>query len=69
MTRKLRCKSRRPNGQAIVEYSACIAFVCCMIALAFRLTQGGLFSGISDSYSSVSGSLTKLNQAALSAGN
>jgi hypothetical protein len=60
---------RQPKGQAIVEYATVIAFVCCLIALAFQIAHGTLFAGISGAYSITNSSLDKMNQAALSAGN
>ena len=59
---------RNTKGQAIVEYSAVIAFVACMVALAFNLSQGSLFAGISDAYSSCSGALYQMNTVATNAG-
>lgn len=62
----MRRQKRKAQGQAIVEYSAVIAFVCVMIGIAFNLARSSLFGGISTSYSTVNGTLDKLNQAALS---
>jgi Flp pilus assembly pilin Flp len=60
--RRTNKKGRKNRGQAIVEYSACIAFVCVMIALAFRIANGTLFGAISGAYSNVNGTLQLLNK-------
>lgn len=61
-------QKRRAKGQAIVEYATVIAFVCCLIALAFQISRGGLFGGISNAYSTANSSLDQLNQAAVDQG-
>jgi Flp pilus assembly pilin Flp len=62
ISRKIRKNNRKNRGQAVVEYSAVIAFVCVMIALAFRIANGTLFGAISGAYSNVNGTLQLLNQ-------
>jgi Flp pilus assembly pilin Flp len=68
-TQKKISKQKRQRGQAIVEYSAVLAFVAVMIIMALNLSKSSLFGGISSSYSSVSGTLDKLNQAVIATGN
>jgi Flp pilus assembly pilin Flp len=60
----MRHKRRTQRGQSIVEYTSVIAFVCCVIAMAFAIAQGSLFAGISNSYSGVSATLDATNRAA-----
>ena len=49
------------RGQSITEYASCIAFVGVLVAVVFAIANGGLFSAVSQSYSSVAGQLTRLN--------
>jgi Flp pilus assembly pilin Flp len=49
------------QGQSITEYGAVLAFVGVLIALAFSLAKGGLFSAVSNSYSGVVNNLGALN--------
>lgn len=68
MLYKKSIKRRSSKGQGITEYASVIAFVCVIIAMAFNFAHGSLFSGISNSYSSVSGNLDQLNNAAVNWG-
>jgi hypothetical protein len=52
---------RSQRGQGISEYAAVIAFVCVLIAMAFQIAHGTIFSTISESYSSCQNSLSALN--------
>jgi Flp pilus assembly pilin Flp len=51
------------SGQSITEYGAVIAFVGVLIALAFHLARGGLFAGISGSFSVTTSHLDAMNDA------
>jgi Flp pilus assembly pilin Flp len=52
---------RDENGQSITEYGAVLAFVAVLIAMGFSLAKGGLFSGVSQSYSTTVHNLGDLN--------
>ncbi len=41
------------SGQGITEYGAILAFVACLVALVFAMTQGGLKNAISNAFSTV----------------
>lgn len=56
---------RDESGQSITEYGAIIAFVGCLIAMAFHLANGGLFAGISGAYSACTSQLGNLNNYAV----
>jgi hypothetical protein len=55
---------RSPQGQSIMEYAFVIAFVSMLIALAFNMTKGSLFGGISGAYSSCNGAMSQMNATA-----
>jgi Flp pilus assembly pilin Flp len=52
---KLRWKRsrRREDGQAITEYGAILAFVACLVALAFASTTSGFSGAVSATFSTV----------------
>jgi Flp pilus assembly pilin Flp len=51
------------SGQSVTEYGAVIAFVSVLVALAFALSRGTLFAGISGSFSVTTSHLDAMNQA------
>lgn len=55
---------RSSKGQSISEYAAVLAFVSCVIAVAFQLAHGTLFGEISESYGAANNALTQQVQAA-----
>ena len=58
-------KIRSKRGAALTEYCFVLAFVSVLIAFAFNFTQGSLFSGVSNSFSSCTSQLDRLNTASL----
>lgn len=52
------------NGQGITEYGAILAFVATLVVLVAGFVNGGLKSGVSQSFSRVTSSLNALNSAA-----
>ena len=57
-----RCgRKRGQNGQSIVEYAYCIAFVGLLFAMALSVAKGTLFCAVSQSYSSINSALSNLN--------
>ncbi|MDZ4838084.1 MAG: hypothetical protein SGJ27_30245 [Candidatus Melainabacteria bacterium] len=62
------CRRRRrsEDGQAITEYGAILAFVACLVALAFASTTSGFGSAISSCYSSITQQLNDMCAAASS---
>jgi len=63
---KLRWRRRRrkEDGQAITEYGAILAFVACLVALAFASTTSGFSSAVSAAFSSITNQLNDMCTAA-----
>ncbi|MBY0551640.1 MAG: hypothetical protein K2W95_30435 [Candidatus Obscuribacterales bacterium] len=49
------------SGQGITEYGAILAFVALLVAVVFGFASGSLQSAISQSFSSVTSQLNRLN--------
>ncbi len=62
----LRWKRRRrgDDGQAITEYGAILAFVACLVALAFASTTSGFAGAVSSTFSTVVNQLNDMCQQA-----
>jgi hypothetical protein len=56
---------RTQRAQSVMDYFYVIAFVSILIVMAFNISKGGLFSGISGSYSGINNALDKMNNASL----